>query len=291
MSYIRDTNPFSELGTSLSSLQATTEYDSGMKTFLFPLIVVAASLPPGFSKQTVIEGFSGYETPLAQQGLRVGDGWSSSWSGNVKWGGLEDVDSGVEIGNGNLEAPKGYVYFPYSNKNPGHASNFGPGLARKLQNPIPLNQDGVFYISCLWSQSGSGEFGTMQLSLLSDKTHSRKPFVITTQSSRIRLGVGNGEQTAGEKDFKPGIPHLLVVKVVAFQDPNKADEIYASVWSREERITGEPELWHMHGNVVPEDRDRVLNRFYGAGSANNTQRLDEIRIGSDFGSVTGTSTR
>jgi len=261
-----------------------------LSVFICLFILPVLSRVEAQSKPAVYEGFTSYEHPLARQGEPEGSGWKEPWSGKAKWGTVEDAGSTAEIAEENLKAPRGYSYLPEANRGKGeaHIRNFAGGMVRPLQKPIALNEDGIHYISFLWSQSGSGQFGTMQIALLADKTHSWKPFVFTTQSATFYLQTANAEHTLGQKDFTPREPYLLVAKLVTYEDPDKPDMIFAHIWnSEEERLSGEPELWQMYGPLPEKNRNSALNRFFANGSPNNFQKLDEIRIGSSFEAVTG----
>lgn len=256
--------------------------------FVFQSVSVAfaqiASPPPA-----VMEGFTSYTSPLNRQGDDH-SGWQGGWAGSPKWGGVDEVNSGAVIADGNLEAPTGYVFTPSSTKEglSRHVENFETGMVRVLRQRIDLSKDAVTYFSFLWSQSGSGEFGTLQISLLADQTHSRKPFMLTTRSSQLSLVVENGGRNAGRIPFKPESDYLLVGKLVSAADPEKEDQIFVHIWeSGTQELTGEPVDWHLRALIGAQDRSAVLGRFFALGSPGNLQKLDEIRIGPRFVSVTG----
>ncbi len=238
---------------------------------------------------SVRESFSGYQSPLAVQG-DAKHGWSSPWAADVKWGGLNGQESTALVEPTNLPIPKGYQLSEEARSRPGHIAELGNGLARILAEDqrIDLSQDATHYISCLWMQSGSGKFGTMQIGLLAEKTHSRKPFLFTTQSSKLQLGTNNNEQIDAKQDFHAGAVYLLVIKLVSYADSSKADQVFASIWTCEQdSVEGEPKAWQMSAELAGEDRDRLLDRIMIKGSENNRQCLDELRIGSSFAAVIG----
>ncbi len=180
---------------------------------------------------------------------------------------------------------------PASMGGPGHGGSLdqlGDGQVRRsLKTPVRLDTNGVYYVSYLFSSPGKEGGDKLRLSLRSSQAT-----LPSEGSMKLHFGKYKSDFVFGYlagRRFMTRLPlekkaiYLLVAKIVACR--KGPDQTFATVYRADEPIDREePASWSLVS--PPVHSDLVLDEVWISMIGNVRQRLDEIRIGSTWASVT-----
>jgi ferric-dicitrate binding protein FerR (iron transport regulator) len=161
---------------------------------------------------------------------------------------------------------------------------------RRLETPVRLDTDGVYYLSFLFRREGpQGDPVNAVAVLLRTDTefHTKQE----NPRSRLNIGVGGPNelfthlQSVGSRTPVPlsnGTTYLLVAKIVAGR--TDADQVFMRVYGPDEPIDPqEPGSWSVVG--PPFQSDLVFDWLEVHINSRTRQTLDEIRLGTTWASV------
>ena len=249
------------------------------------------ALPDPSAGLLAYEGFAYRNVTDLKDRLGVGGtGWSSPWELGVVW----PPPSPKRKWSLNVEATLARPDAPAASV--GGAFDYAGTMkyVRRLQTPVKLDADGVYYLSYLFRREGPSRDrdNRVGVQLRLDEELKRERRGKGDLRKRLDLGVGRANElyTHLERNGKRmplplsyNEPYLLVAKIVASRE--HPDQVFVRVYGVEEAITGEePETWSIVGPPVASDLtfdwlEMDINSW-------RRQTLDEIRLGSTWASVT-----
>ncbi len=170
----------------------------------------------------------------------------------------------------------------------GFLDQFGDGqIRRALKTPVRLDTNGVYYVSFLFNSPGKKGSDKIRLSLCSSQatlpSEGWMRLHFGKYKSDLVFGYLAGRRFTTRLPLNKKTTYLLVAKIVACREG--PDQTFATVYQVEEPIESEePPCWSL---VSPPVRsDLVLDEIWVSMTGTVRQRLDEIRIGSTWASVT-----
>ncbi len=249
------------------------------------------------------ENFS-YDDPLAISSGRADGG--IGWSGNWEFGGRSEVEkpSAFPLINtihgladhGEKFGLPGMLEFPSIERGLTRA-----GLHRSLATPLRLDQDGVYYFSLLFEFDSGTPLEAIPKAPYAFMFILRPDFPrevrqLKQRGLREELAVGvysNSHaisilfQQTGIRTAVPmptGQPYLLIGKIVCSRD--LPGQVLVRVLDRDEPLTAhEPYDWTLIGCESLASRELVIATIH-FGAQQYEQRIDELRIGRTWASVT-----
>jgi ferric-dicitrate binding protein FerR (iron transport regulator) len=160
---------------------------------------------------------------------------------------------------------------------------------RRLAEPIRMDLDGVYYLSCLVRrQTPIGHsFDTVSLMLRPTEDPQRRPDL----AKRLSIGVSGSNQvfshlgrtcSRASLPLSGGTTYLLVAKIVT--SGSSSDQVFVRVYGPRETIgLEEPGSWTAVG--PPFQSDLVFDWLGVHVNSKNRQMVDEIRLGATWPSV------
>jgi hypothetical protein len=231
------------------------------------------------------EGFDYLDVSALRDGkANGGKGWSTPWKGFAR-----PVDGG-DRGQSALNVKESLHRPGAQAVSVGGCFDF-TGFSkyyRKLQTPVRLDREGVYYLSFLFRRFGPSDDPVNTVAVLlrnSDELRNEDP------RKRLNLGVGRGNRLFTFFDrARAGTPlplnygetYLLVAKIVAGgKDPS---QVFMRIYAAEEPIDPEePDSWSVAG--MPFVSDLVFDYLEVHINSRTRQMIDEVRLGTSWPSV------
>jgi hypothetical protein len=239
------------------------------------------------------EGFD-YADPQALDGGKADGG--AGWAGPWRAGFARPIDPGAPLGPA-LNVKEGLSRAGASAPAVGGAFDY-TGFAkyfRRLQTPVRLDADGVYYLSFLFRRHGpqADPLNAVAVLLRTDEELERElQKKDADHRQRLNLGVDQSNhlfthlQRVGARTPLPlsyGQTYLLVAKIVASR--SHADQVYMRVYGPDEPVEREePTSWSLVG--PPYESDLVFDWLEVHINSKTRQTLDEIRVGATWASAT-----
>lgn len=233
------------------------------------------------------EGFD-YETPeqFHTGNANGGLGWNGPWTVSVaqplEWGDKKRLPLNVEDGLFRPGAEMSSIG--------GRFDHAGFGVyQRRLETPVRLDADAVYYISFLFRRFGPPAHPHNVVSVMlrpHEKLHKWPDM-----SKRLTVGVGGSNQLfthLGKMNARACLPmtgntYLLTAKIVA--GSSTSEQIFVRVYAPKEPVSiEEPASWTMVS--PPFQSDLVFDSLGIQVNCKNRQLVDEIRVGVTWSSVT-----
>jgi fibronectin type 3 domain-containing protein len=229
--------------------------------------VSATPLAPPPVTLSVAEPFA-YTAGLLTNVAATGTGLVGNWSSR---------GTAHSVVDGSLSAPLGYGFTPAGGRLVYNSIWGGVKASLAPEAQINFNTDGVTYLSFLLNPGNSG--GLFRLIFYSGSTEVGYVGDANLSSAKLEVklssAVGGGDLPANESV-------LVVAKIET--SAIGTDTISASFFT--ETVGEEPATWSAvtsASGIALVD----LIEFYGSGANGNTFQVDELRMGSTFGSVIG----
>lgn len=165
---------------------------------------------------------------------------------------------------------------------------------RRLNTPVRLNEDGVYYLSYLFRREGPSRDreNMVGVQFRQDEELKRERRGKGDLRKRLDFGVGRANelfthlQRTGKRMPLPlsyNEPYLLVAKIVASGE--HPDQVFVRVYGVEEAVDqGEPETWSIV--APPVESNLTFDWLEIDINSWRRQTLDELRLGSTWSSVT-----
>ena len=211
-----------------------------------------------------------------------GFGWSTGWR---RRGGTKGI--AYSVAPESLERPADAV-----TASGGHLNMFGSkGAERRLQKPVDLSKNGVYYLSCrlLLSDAVPQEPpGRLTVLLRSGVGSGHSAGVGWSVSKTDQLfAVNNGHNSVSSFPIDRGETMLIVTKIISAE--HSPDQILVKAYRTNQPVDlDEPENWTLAGRAA--GSDLLLSRIQMLSRRGTEYRIDELRIGSTWRSVTSSKT-
>jgi hypothetical protein len=209
-----------------------------------------------------------YETATVE-GQTGGTGWGATWKLNAS------ADSTATVNAASLAPPTGNVEPPTGGSAAlGVAPNVSMYRNFAAAAGLNLDADRDIYVSFLAKRSGSIAI------TLGEASTARVTFGTSSGGNRY-VGTIGTQVTVTDPKVAATTVHLFVLKIAAKAGAG-TDQLFLETYAADVPET-EPTTWAVTGNAAAASGN--LTRFTVAGNA--ALEIDEIRIGTDWQSVTG----
>ncbi len=232
------------------------------------------------------EGFL-YTNPLALQNGKEtsGSGWDGPWRAST----VRPAAKGERL---SLNVKESLVREGAATPSVGGSFDY-TGLARtyrKLAKPIPLDTDGVYYLSFLFRRQAPAD-PTSSLALLfwTDDDYQQQNFL--DYRKRLYIGVKGSNQldthlermtASASMPLNDGVTYLLVAKIAAGR--SRPDQVFLRVYGPQDQIKPE-ETGRWSVKSAPFRSDLVFEWVELSVNGKRRQTIDEIRVGTTWASV------
>jgi hypothetical protein len=179
---------------------------------------------------------------------------------------------------------------------PGHAAASVGGaievsglvsLGRQLQSPIPMDRDGIHYVSFLFRRFNEHLDNVnaflVQFQEYGASDGDRMMVIGVAQPDQVLFLRFLGSTAQAAIPFRYGATYLLVGKIVCGR--TAPDQLFVKIYGEDDRVDrSEPAIWSLVSRPV--HSEVALDTFVLHVNSHSRESLDEIRIGRTWASVT-----
>ncbi|QDT08210.1 hypothetical protein [Planctomycetes bacterium K23_9] len=161
------------------------------------------------------------------------------------------------------------------------------GLQRRLQDPICMDQDGVYYLSFLVRNQtapvGTELNGWVYLTLRNSQEKTGHISIGPKTQRGVPRVAHDGRVANATSPLQDNVVYLFVCKILARAE--KKDQVQVRIYNDAETIDSvEPSAWNITTRSV--HTDGILNELRLSAKNSRPLQLDEVRIGKTWSSVT-----
>lgn len=220
---------------------------------------------------------------------RGGVGWTGSWAGIGDFTRL----AASAFGGASLSFHQ-FLFTPQMGRVDSSAG--GLNLLRLLATPFDMNTDGAIYISLLVSRAldvsaDESEQEDLTIELLDSTNTSYVSFGITSQEEFFAAKPGTLTVSGADAFIKEGVYFIVAKVVTCSESAGRGDQLFLKAFrsGTDTIITNESYVdWTLIG-ISEENTNAVLDRVAIIAGPQATWSIDELRIGTTYGSVVGAS--